>query len=575
MLGEYPRALLDKVQGPILLIDSEAKIYFANMRAQQLLYLDDSVTHLPASFLTWQSEDPNGFERVLFEPNSRIETIASFEGPNNDPTQFHVVISSFEDEYMLVTLLPVSQQVVEVAASPQSVAQALVPEVVEPAVVDNEPQSLQRYQLARDVDGMPLFWEAFPHAIYIIRNDYKLVKANRNGRKSQRQMEAQTCYEFLGKSQPCDNCPARYGFKATWTQTFGHTLEDKHITETFIPYPGGDGAIVTFEDHTKRVQLIQTIKEERAKVTANTSLQARQIKVMQYLHQEQDNLKAAESFLQALQYEFRPASVMILLELGEERRKIVIKPHLNADTLVVDVLAQEYRRIAVKQAEPFTLDAAQTPWKESQLTQCPIVVNKEQLGLLIMHGGQIDPNVLQLYIRPFASNWLNRTLLRKTKHMATTDQLTGLYNRAYFDMQFAKVKAAGYECAVILIDVNGLKQVNDEFGHHAGDSLICAMAKVLKSIISLPELPARLGGDEFVVLLPGADTATAQGRIEALKAEIALRHFTAGQGGRKQFSASFGAAGSEEFPLHRLMRNADQRMYADKQQHYAATKNAG
>ena len=115
-----------------------------------------------------------------------------------------------------------------------------------------------------------------------------------------------------------------------------------------------------------------------------------------------------------------------------------------------------------------------------------------------------------------------RDLHDQLRHQATHDRLTGLANRALFDERLDGVIGAA---AVLLVDLDGFKEINDTYGHHAGDAVLGAVADRLRRCVPASATAARLGGDEFAVLLPGADEPTARllaDRFTALLAEPVL-----------------------------------------------------
>lgn len=111
------------------------------------------------------------------------------------------------------------------------------------------------------------------------------------------------------------------------------------------------------------------------------------------------------------------------------------------------------------------------------------------------------------------------------RHLAEHDSLTGLLNRRRFRAeldQYASFSARyGGQGAVMVIDIDGLKEVNDSLGHREGDNLIRRVAEALRARVRATDIVARLSGDEFAVLMPQTDTAGALQLGEDLRAEVA------------------------------------------------------
>jgi diguanylate cyclase (GGDEF)-like protein/PAS domain S-box-containing protein len=161
-----------------------------------------------------------------------------------------------------------------------------------------------------------------------------------------------------------------------------------------------------------------------------------------------------------------------------------------------------------------------------------------------------------------------QALERRLVHEATHDALTGLANRALFEQRVtaALQRAQGTpgQVAVIFLDLDGFKAVNDSLGHDAGDQLLCQVAARLRSCVRGTDLVARLGGDEFAVLLEGVE---GEARAVELTARLTarLRHTVVLEGREIAVQGSVGVAvaqGREE--PGELLRNADLAMYRAK-----------
>ena len=107
-------------------------------------------------------------------------------------------------------------------------------------------------------------------------------------------------------------------------------------------------------------------------------------------------------------------------------------------------------------------------------------------------------------------------------HIINHDQLTGLYNRRFYEEEMKKIDTGSMlPIALIMIDVNGLKLINDAFGHQVGDVILQNIANILKNVCNEGEVVSRIGGDEFIILLPQTDTKKAYHLVENINAAIA------------------------------------------------------
>lgn len=159
--------------------------------------------------------------------------------------------------------------------------------------------------------------------------------------------------------------------------------------------------------------------------------------------------------------------------------------------------------------------------------------------------------------------------LFETKNKAYTDPNTGLFNKNRWDeLMHQKLYATG-DVGVIMLDLNGLKHVNDTLGHEAGDRMIFNFANILRNTLPPGCVICRWGGDEFTVMLFNATAQKLEQAVSDLR-HAAQLYNDAGNTPRLSFAA--GCALASEFPeisREELLGKADARMYRDKREWYA------
>lgn len=150
------------------------------------------------------------------------------------------------------------------------------------------------------------------------------------------------------------------------------------------------------------------------------------------------------------------------------------------------------------------------------------------------------------------------------RYQSTHDILTGLYNRQYYEIELDKLqKSRRFPVSILVMDMNGLKEVNDTFGHGAGDERLQMAAKVIQQVFRSGDMVARIGGDEFVVVLPETDEAEAQLAVQ--RVQQALQEHNQSAQANKLLSIAVGAAtGIKKCNLRDIFRQADKAMYQDK-----------
>ena len=152
----------------------------------------------------------------------------------------------------------------------------------------------------------------------------------------------------------------------------------------------------------------------------------------------------------------------------------------------------------------------------------------------------------------------------KLRYIGLHDSLTGLNNRTYFDEEIERLEANGiFPVSVLMADVDGLKQVNDQLGHHVGDDLLRKAAQVLKKSLRGDDVVARIGGDEFAALMPNSDQNALHHVLSRISSHVSLEN----DQGNNPFILSLSVGGytcTQRGELKEAIKTADERMYDTK-----------
>lgn len=203
------------------------------------------------------------------------------------------------------------------------------------------------------------------------------------------------------------------------------------------------------------------------------------------------------------------------------------------------------------------------------------MVEALELGAADVVNRPIDPDELsaraRTQIRRKRYTDFLRDKLDSSLELAVTDALTGLHNRRYMTGQLdALVNRAvhgGSSVALLVLDIDHFKLVNDGFGHDAGDEVLIEFAVRLATNVRAVDLPCRLGGEEFVVVMPGADLEDAGRVAERIRRDVASQPFRI-MGGKEMLTItiSIGVAatcGPHDTP-ELLLKRADEGVYEAK-----------
>jgi len=210
------------------------------------------------------------------------------------------------------------------------------------------------------------------------------------------------------------------------------------------------------------------------------------------------------------------------------------------------------------------------------------------LGYMIVfwnkHTSFVDLIVPGIFFFGACFVWLSSVLALQTamdvmritalEHETFTDPLTGVYNRRFMEQrlreEISKARRYEFKLAVLLLDLDHFKQINDELGHQAGDQMLIEIGDLLNRELRDSDILARYGGEEFLVIAPNTPPDDAAGLAERLRecivAQTFLTHFSSPQEPGVQMTVSIGVAnfGGSTNDQESLIQIADQNLYQAK-----------
>jgi diguanylate cyclase (GGDEF)-like protein len=205
----------------------------------------------------------------------------------------------------------------------------------------------------------------------------------------------------------------------------------------------------------------------------------------------------------------------------------------------------------------------------------PLLLQDKVIGVIELAApdpdsfNENDLNTLVSFADTVTAAMHNAQLHTEIQQIAITDLLTGLYNRRGFEelgqREILRSKRTSAPLSLLVVDVDFLKQVNDEIGHSAGDLMIKSVANCCKSTFRQMDLVSRFGGDEFAILLPDTPLDHAHEAAERLRQMISSTPLQI-QGTEVHLSISVGLAGliKDQDTINTLFDRADKALYRAK-----------
>jgi len=479
------------------------------------------------------------------------------------------IFSSFWEKHLLLTLHDVTREVTllrEVDLARRELAARNVKVERQSKVVASEKE-----QLSRLLDQLP-------DGLLTVDEDFQVMERNNSAGHVLPGGSGRTCYELIGREERCGECPIDWQvpLKEDTILKVIHAVGDRHLTEVITDSPLGPGAMLQFRDTTREIKLIDRIKEQHEAITSRNEMLARLVEftgsmtraetleevVDQFVHIFPGLVSASKMAM--LVDDIRPGSIWLTRSLGFADNEIAIlaRSYLERDVITrrSPLLAADLLRLDREETRVIDLEGAEG----------------NRVGQLVLEcAGECKDRreLIDVFTRPLGAFMHNRLLVKKLEERANTDPLTGLYNRAFLDqvLEEEKRKLARFSMpfAVVMADVNRLKKANDVYGHEAGDQLILMVSDLLNQNVRNTDLLARTGGDEFLILLGNTNDGEAREFIERLSNKVFVDSFLeVGEGEKFPVNVSFGAAGTDVWPVEDLISTADRLMYEAKEAFY-------
>ena len=262
----------------------------------------------------------------------------------------------------------------------------------------------------------------------------------------------------------------------------------------------------------------------------------------------------------------------VVAHRGEVVEDALVVPH--DDSVLTVALRSRQSRLASHLDPAADADLLAALPDARNVVIVPLSAERQAIGALVVEhpmraGSRIERRVLGMMERFAAHGALalrNAWLLEQVQHLAATDGLTGLANRSTFQrtlgQEIARSGRNGGDLAVVLLDLDHFKRVNDTYGHHVGDEVLRRGAAVLDDTCRGFDTPARFGGEEFAVVLPQTTPSDAVAVAERLRAEIAAADID------PKVTVSIGVASLSLVGADAddLVRAADEALYASKRE---------
>jgi diguanylate cyclase (GGDEF)-like protein/PAS domain S-box-containing protein len=328
--------------------------------------------------------------------------------------------------------------------------------------------------------------------------------------------------------------------------------------------------------HALLFETIQQRAKEAEMLRLATAAVTNELDLEQTLEKILENLKRVIQYDSATIFLLNDAELTIVAARGFSNEHKVIGQTFPADNLLFhDSLTTGSAIILADAAQDHRFEQ----WIDGEPVHgwigVPLHLRGRAIGFLTIDSHEVNAysesqaTLAQAFANEVTIALENARLFKELQNLATTDPLTEVWNRRHFinmaRTEFQRARRFHQPLSIILFDIDSFKNVNDNYGHPAGDQVLCSMAKVCRENLRQVDLFGRYGGEEFIALLPNTSIETARSVAERLRNRIASTPMPTDQG-LIHISASFGVAEMDEscLDIDTLLKYADRAAYVAK-----------
>ncbi|MEG0377217.1 MAG: EAL domain-containing protein [Eubacterium sp.] len=427
---------------------------------------------------------------------------------------------------------------------------------------------------------------ALEEIIYVVNpKTYELLYLNQTGLDAldiEGSYYGLPCYKVLqGQDQPCSYCTNdKLNDKEFYVWEHNNTNIDRHylLKDKNIVWYDIPAKMEIAIDITEKEDISQRIKEK-------LKIEETIVDCIKTLTTETNMDKAIDSVLMAIG-QFYSSDRAYIFELTSDRQHVNNTYEWCAEGIIpeIDVLQNVEFEVVTQWFNYFNQDKVVSiqniedikyddplvyktlkPQKINSVIVVPLKLNQTILGFIgvdnPLHFDK-DMELLSSMSYFIIEDIEKRRTRDQLKVMSYTDGLTGLANRNWYNNYLSTTELSTFSSiGIVFIDINGLKTLNDRYGHLFGDEAIISLSNLIQRCFSTAQI-FRLGGDEFVIICEN---------IDAQSFEFKIEYFLKLASTEKNYSVSVGHVWSDQHtPFQKLLSRADELMYIDKQNYYKA-----